>query len=193
MAADGSDAQETDALLSRVALGDRAAFDALYQRTAPRLFGVALHILNDRADAEDVVQEAFVKVWRRATLYISSTEGAPIHWLTSIVRNTAIDWRRRRKVASADAIDQVADDAPTPEAAAAMSGEARQLIECLDALDPDKARLVRQAYFGGMSYTELSVKEATPLGTMKSWMRRSLARLRDCMESATRPAAGGGR
>lgn len=192
MTADGRDATEIDSLLSRIALADRAAFDALYQKTAPRLFGVALRILGDRGDAEDVVQEAFVKVWRRATLYISTTDGAPLQWLTSIVRNTAIDWRRRRKVATADVTLDVADDAPSPEAATALRGEAQQLAECLNTLEPDKARLVRQAYFGGMTYSELSVAESTPLGTMKSWMRRSLARLRDCMESITSPTSKSG-
>lgn len=192
MTADSRDALEIDGLLSRIALADRAAFDALYQKTAPRLFGVALRILGDRGDAEDVVQEAFVKVWRRATLYISSTEGAPLQWLTSIVRNTAIDWRRRRKVATVNADFDIADDAPSPEASAALRGEAKQLIKCLNTLDPDKARLVRQAYFGGMTYSELSVAESTPLGTMKSWMRRSLARLRDCMENITSPTSKSG-
>ena len=192
MTAAGRDSLEIDTLLSRIALADRAAFDALYERTAPRLFGVAIRILGDRADAEDVVQEAFVKVWRRATLYASTTDGAPIQWLISIVRNTAIDWRRRRKVAVSDTIVEIADESPTPEAAAALRGEARQLIECLGTLDPDKARLVRQAYFGGMSYSELSVAESTPLGTMKSWMRRSLARLRECMEKPPSAAPGGG-
>jgi RNA polymerase sigma-70 factor (ECF subfamily) len=188
-----SDAGELDKLLSRVALADRAAFDALYQRTAPRLFGVALRILNDRSDAEDVVQEAFVKVWRRATLYISTDDGAPLQWLTSVVRNTAIDWRRRRRFFNADPAVEIPDEAPTPETAAAMSGEARLLAECLETLDADKARLVRKAYFSGMSYAELSTTEATPLGTMKSWMRRSLSRLRDCMEAPPRQKSGDGR
>ncbi len=181
--AQGREADNIDRLLSRIALADRAAFDALYQLTAPRLFGVALRILQDRADAEDVVQEAFVKVWRRATLYISSSDGAPIHWLTSIVRNTAIDWRRRRKIVGADSHPELTDDAPTPEAAAEQSGEAKLLNNCLDALEPDRARLIRKAYFGGMTYSELSVAENTPLGTMKSWMRRTLAKLRECMET----------
>lgn len=189
----GRDTSEIDRLLSRIALADRAAFDTLYQMTAPRLFGVALRILNDRSDAEDVVQEAFVKIWRRATLYISTADGAPVQWLTSIVRNTAIDWRRRRRFTNADPAADVADDAPTPETAAATSGEARLLIECLETLDADKARLIRKAYFTGMSYAELSVAESTPLGTMKSWMRRTLSKLRDCMEAAPRQKSGDGR
>lgn len=189
----GSDTGKIDHLLSRVALADRAAFDALYQLTAPRLFGVALRILNDRSDAEDVVQEAYVKIWRRARLYISSDDGAPLQWLTSVVRNTAIDWRRRRRFLNADPAVEIPDDAPTPETAAAISGEARLLAECLETLDADKARLIRKAYFTGMSYAELSAAEATPLGTMKSWMRRALARLRECMEAAPRLKSGDGR
>lgn len=190
MALTGRDPNDIDRLLSRIALADRAAFNALYQLTAPRMFGVALRILNDRSDAEDVVQESFVKVWRRATLYISTADGAPVQWLTSIVRNTAIDWRRRRRFVNADPAIDVADDAPTPETAAAMSGEARLLIECLETLDDDKARLIRKAYFTGMSYSELSAAEETPLGTMKSWMRRTLARLRDCMEAGPAQKSG---
>jgi RNA polymerase sigma-70 factor (ECF subfamily) len=193
MSATSRDPGEIDQLLSRVALADRAAFDALYQRTAPRLFGVALRILNDRNDAEDVVQESFVKIWRRATLYISTDDGAPLQWLTSVVRNTAIDWRRRRRFVNADPAIDLADDAPSPETAAAASGEARLLIECLEVLDADKASLIRKAYFNGMSYAELSAAEATPLGTMKSWMRRTLARLRECMEAAPRQKSGDGR
>ncbi len=188
------DAREIDQLLARVALADRAAFDALYQRTAPRLFGVAVRILHDRNDAEDVVQEAFVKIWRRGALYISTEDGAPVQWMTSVVRNTAIDWRRRRRFINADPAIEVADDAPTPETAAATRGEARLLMECLETLDADKARLVRTAYFSGMSYAELSAAEGTPLGTMKSWMRRTLARLRDCIEAAPhRKQSGDGR
>jgi RNA polymerase sigma-70 factor (ECF subfamily) len=182
MGSSGLETSEIDRLLSRVALSDRAAFDTLYQKTAPKLFGVAVRILHDRNDAEDVVQEAFVKVWRRASLYISSADGAPMQWLISIVRNTAIDWRRRRKLVSVEPSIEVADDAPSPESVAASGGEARLLAECLDLLDSDKARLIRQAYFTGMSYAELSAAEKTPLGTMKSWMRRTLAKLRECLE-----------
>jgi RNA polymerase sigma-70 factor (ECF subfamily) len=189
-----SDAREIDELLSRVALADRAAFDTLYQRTAPRLFGVALRILHDRNDAEDVLQESFIKIWRRGALYMSTEDGAPLQWLTSVVRNTAIDWRRRRRFLNADPAIDVADDAPTPEAAAVQSGEARLLINCLETLGVEKARLIRTAYFTGMTYAELSAAEGTPLGTMKSWMRRALARLRDCIEGAPdRKKSGSGR
>lgn len=192
MAGGDQESCELDSLLLRVARADRAAFDALYNSTAARMFGVALRILKDRSDAEDVVQEAFVKVWRRATLYVSSSDGAPLQWLTSVVRNTAIDWRRRRRHLNADPSIDVADDAPTPEAAAAARADARLLLDCLAALEADKARLVRKAYFNGMSYSELSRAEDTPIGTMKSWMRRALFKLRECMEGEPLLKSGDG-
>ncbi len=181
-----SDATDLEHLISRVALADRGAFDRLYQLTTPRLLGVAMRIVGDRVDAEDVVQEAFLKIWRRAGLYVPSSAGDPIYWLVAIVRNTAIDLRRRRRDAAPAKFDEPVDASPTPEARALMASEHHRLTECLDQLPPDRATLLRKAYFGGQTYAELSIAEKTPLGTVKSWMRRSLARLRDCIEAEPR-------
>lgn len=170
-------------LLSRVALGDRAAFRRLYERTSAKLFGVCLRILKDRGEAEDVMQEAFVKIWRSAGGYTQSN-ARPISWLAAIARNQSIDRLRARRPAAADLDDIVdaADDAPSPEAQAVASDDRMRLERCMDGLELDHAAALRSAFLEGYTYEELAQRMAVPLGTMKSWIRRSLLKLKDCLQ-----------
>ena len=170
-------------LIVRVSIGDRAAFDALYQRTSAKLFGVCLRVLRDRAEAEEALQEVFVKVWTKADRFAAS-DLSPISWLVAIARNHAIDRLRSRRdrPVGIDAALEVADTAPGPEAQAVASAERQQIHACLEELEDDRAAAVRGAYLGGDSYAELAERHSVPLNTMRTWLRRSLMKLRECLE-----------
>ena len=172
-----------ETLLSRTALGDRAAFSDLYSRTSAKLFGTCLRILHDRGEAEDVLQECYVKVWHNADRY-SASRAKPITWLVTIARNQAIDRLRARRpeAADVDAAMAMPDPAPTPEAVTVENAEHARLSACLRELEPRQAEAVRTAFFEGLTYDALARREEVPLGTMKSWIRRSLVRLRECLE-----------
>ena len=169
--------------IGRMALGDRAAFTSIYSATSAKLFGVVLRILNDRAEAEDVLQEVFVKIWRNADRYAAGGY-SPMTWLIAIARNQAIDRIRARKPRS-EAIDeafQLADQTPGPEAQTIAASERRLIDGCLGELDDAKAGAVRGAYLEGYSYEELSAHFDVPLNTMRTWLRRSLMKLKECLE-----------
>lgn len=169
-------------LISRCALKDRAAFRTLYERTSAKLFGVVLRILKDRSEAEEAIQEVYVKIWQRADRFIPGNT-SPISWLVAVARNHALDILRTRRPVSDD-IDvalEVPDDAPSPERAAEASQEKARIDHCLGTLDPDRANAVRGAYLDGMSYEELAERYTVPLNTMRTWLRRSLIRLRECL------------
>jgi len=169
-------------LIARIALGDRVAFSSLYSQTSPKLFGVALRILKDRAQAEDAVQEVYVRIWRRAGSFRVGQASA-MAWLVTIARNQAIDLIRARQPATLEYDDapDVADLAPDPEARAVLSSESRRIDGCLAELEADKAAAVVAAYVEGLSYLELAEQYAVPLNTMRTWLRRSLIKLRECM------------
>lgn len=175
--------QDITKLIVRTSMKDRAAFDLLYRQTSGKLFGVCLRVLNDRAEAEEALQEVFVKIWMKADRFAVS-DLSPISWLVAVARNHAIDRIRSRRAASVDidtALD-VADPAPGPEAAVVASGEGERVHRCLDELDRDRAEAVRGAYLRGESYADLAARHGVPLNTMRTWLRRSLMRLRDCLE-----------
>ncbi|MHA6325723.1 sigma-70 family RNA polymerase sigma factor [Roseivivax sp. CAU 1753] len=164
-------------------MGDRAAFSRLYDRTSAKLFAVSLRVLQDRAEAEEALQEAFLRIWNRAELY--QVNGfSPMTWLITLTRNVAIDRRRRKTPAPAmalDLADTLADQGPGPEAQAAMNSEARALHACLDALATDRAEMVRRVYLEGWSYGELSQATGVKLNTVRTWLRRALLQLKDCL------------
>ena len=175
--------QDIARLIVRISMRDRSAFDLLYQQTSAKLFGVCLRVLNDRGEAEDALQEVFVKIWTKADRFTVS-ELSPISWLVAIARNHAIDRirARRRPAADIDAAFDVADPAPDPEAMAVAGGENLRIRHCLDELERDRAAAVRSAYLGGESYAELAERHGVPLNTMRTWLRRSLLKLRECLE-----------
>jgi RNA polymerase sigma-70 factor (ECF subfamily) len=171
-------------LIARTALRDRVAFRELYQRTSAKLFGVMLRILRDRAEAEEALQDVYIKIWQRADRYVAGAY-SPISWLVAVARNQALDRIRARKprTEDIDAALDIADAGPDPERAAVESGERGRIEDCLGQLDADKADCVRGAYLDGFSYEELATRHDVPLNTMRTWLRRSLLKLRDCLSA----------
>jgi RNA polymerase sigma-70 factor (ECF subfamily) len=171
-------------LIARCALRDRQAFRELYQRTSAKLFGVSLRILRDRAEAEEALQEVYVKIWQRADRYVAGGY-SPISWLVAVARNHALDILRARKPVTddIDAALDVADGGPNPEQAALESGERARIDGCLDELEQPKADAVRGAYLDGFSYEELATRHNVPLNTMRTWLRRSLMKLKECLSA----------
>ncbi|APZ52359.1 sigma-70 family RNA polymerase sigma factor [Salipiger abyssi] len=173
--------EELAALLARVALRDRAAFERLYSVASPKLFAICLRLLKDRREAEDALQDVFMKIWNNADRYLPDI-GSPAAWLNTVARNHAIDRLRARKSAvGIEAAETLPDPSPGPEAAAITRSEGRRIDDCLAALLPDRAEAVRRAYVEGESYRELSDRFSVPLNTMRSWLRRSLIQLRECL------------
>ncbi len=176
------DTQHIENLMARVQLRDRAAFADLYSATSAKLFGVCLRVLKDRALAEDVLQDAFVKIWNKADKY-RVTGHSPMTWLITVARNQAIDRLRAAGPATSD-IDDVAPisaPGPGPEGQVIAADEARRVIACLGELDSDRAAAVRGAYLDGQSYADLAERFNVPLNTMRTWLRRSLTNLKECM------------
>lgn len=179
------DREALNRLLARTAVHDERAFEELYRRTSARLFGVCLRMLADRAEAEDALQDVFVAIWRRAQSYDPALASA-MTWLVTLTRNRAIDRLRQRRDSThhePTGLDQVSDEGSDPPAAAEASEEYRLLQRCLDELDANHRRSVRDAFFSGATYKELAELHQVPLGTMKSWIRRALMQLRTCLES----------
>lgn len=172
---------DIEALIARVALNDRDAFSILYDATSAKLFGVCLRVLNDRAAAEEALQDIYVKVWNRAGRY-RVTGHSPMTWLITVARNTAID-RLRKAPRETDGLDDLAVAAPGPdgEESAIAAGEARRIRECMDELEADRAAAVRAVYLEGRSYAEMAERYSVPLNTMKTWLRRSLISLKECL------------
>jgi RNA polymerase sigma-70 factor (ECF subfamily) len=173
------------ALLSRCALSDQAAFAELYRLSAPKLFAVAMRITRRRDWAEEILQESYVNIWHHAGGY-DSRKSAPMTWMTAIVRNRALDWLRRPRESHAgesadDLLASIPDDAPGPEELMRQAGDAVRLAQCLAQLNEDQQRSIRFAFFHGMSHGELARKLDRPLGTVKTWIRRGLERLRECL------------
>ena len=186
---------ELSGLLARAGLGDRAAFATLYERTSSHLLGVVLRINRDRAQAEDVLQEVYVNVWRAAQSF-DAAQSQPLTWLTSIARNRAIDSLRRTqtqpKLQSSptttdedeDVYDTVADDAPGPLDLLSRASDARALAACMAGLSAPQRQSVALAFFDGLSHAEVAANMRQPLGTVKSWVRRALQSLKGCLEAA---------
>lgn len=170
--------------LWRSARGDRAAFRQLYEATAPQLYGLLLRMLKRRELAEEVLQEAYVQVWRNAASY-DAGKGAVGTWLAGIVRYRALDLLRRERrlvpVEDAPGLADAREDAEPP--AEPLSGlEERGLALCLERLDEAQRRGLAMAYFEGSTHQEIALRLGSPLGTVKSWIRRGLQRLKECLE-----------
>ena len=177
------DAEIAD-LLTAVAGGSREAFKQLYDRTAPKLLGVILRMRHDRALAEDILQDVFLRVWQNAGNY--SRETAPaMAWLVSIARHRTIDLLRRKTPElvgpdrdGADPMDRV----PEPGDAAGRWMEAEGLRHCLERVDPDPRECIVLAYCEGWSREELAQRYGRPVNTIKTWLHRGLAVLRTCLD-----------
>ncbi|MBC7477924.1 MAG: sigma-70 family RNA polymerase sigma factor [Pseudorhodobacter sp.] len=171
-------------LLQRTAAQDRAAFRQLYSQSSSKLMGVLLRILNNRAESEDALQELYTKVWLKAGRY-DATKGRGMTWLIALTRNLAIDRLRQRPnhVSDDDAMAAAPDPAPRAETRLIATGEARRINDCFATLEPDRAAALRGAYLTGLSYTDLAARHDVPLNTMRTWLRRSLLKLKECMSS----------
>jgi len=170
-------------LMRRVAERDRAAFAELYQKTSAKLYGIVLRTLRRRDIAEEVLQEIYVQIWERAHQY-DATRASPLGWMAVIARNRALDEvRRKRPVSLDDAPEalQVAVDAGDPLDLLEQSEALQRLRRCLDRLEPDRRQIVLSAYYDGLSREELARRFSHPVGTIKSWLHRSLLQLRDCL------------
>lgn len=173
---------DIEQLIARTALRDRKAFSALYDATSAKLFGVCLSVLRNRAEAEEAVQDVYIRIWNKADRY-AVTGHSPMTWLITVARNLAIDRLRARKVTTSTLDDaaEPSDPSPGPEANAIAGSEARRVLDCMDELDADKARAVKGAYLNGDTYQDLAARFDVPLNTMRTWLRRSLAALRACL------------
>lgn len=171
--------------MPRIAAGDRAALRQLYQATSAKLFGVCLRILSNRDESEDVLQEVYITIWRRADRF-EAGRASVMTWISTIARNRAIDrLRARGPLAYAEQVEELEIDDGMPRAdallEAAQDGEA--LGRCLSELDERTEKVIRTAFFEGVTYEALAARMEAPLGTVKSWIRRGLARLKGCLES----------
>ena len=171
-------------LLAQCALGNRQAFETLYRRVSPRLHGVAYRFMGRSDLAEEVLQEAFVRIWYNAARYEPHL-AAPMTWMVNITRNLAIDQlRKHREQPLADGqLEAMLDDGPSAHEQLHSEREARALNRCLDTLDGKQRQSITVAYFQGLSCAELADHLAAPLGSVKSWIRRGMERLRRCLES----------
>jgi RNA polymerase sigma factor (sigma-70 family) len=173
------------AAILRVAGGDRAALALVYAETSAKLFGICLRILGDRSEAEDVVQDVYLTVWRKAGSF-DPTLASPITWLVAIARNRAIDRLRSGALARAnvpiEAANDVADAGLSAVEQLELDEERGQLMGCLDELEARQSAAIRAAFLDGLTYEELADRAAVPLGTMKSWIRRGLMKLKACLE-----------
>jgi RNA polymerase sigma-70 factor, ECF subfamily len=182
-------------MLARVALGDRAAFATLYSATSAHLYGVILRINPDRGHAEDILQDIFISIWRSAQGF-DAARAQPMTWLTSIARNRAIDSLRRRRTEIATVSAQIGGDDGEPESdlvALTPSGDRgplelllqaareRAVSHCVGELSAEQQQCVALAYYQGLSHSEVAQSLAQPLGTVKSWIRRALIALKDCL------------
>ena len=187
------DNEDLARLLARVALGDRQAFEHLYRSTCAYLMAVAWRVLQRRQLAEEVLQDAFVKVWHSAGAY-DARLGVPMTWLINIVRNRAIDVRRARATAAVDDSVDVGDDVDEmPDAQGGHAAGPEQWLDasirkarvegCMGQLSATQRQALALAYYQGLTHAEIAQALGTPLGTAKAWVRRGLEYLKNCLEA----------
>ena len=177
-------------LLARCALRDQRAFATLYRFSSAKLFAVAVRITRRRDWAEEVLQEAFVNIWNHAAGY-NATKSAPMTWMTAIVRNRALDLLRKPREVEIDEeheelMASVPDESPGPEELLRQSLDAGALADCMKTLTGEQQRSITLAFFYGLSHGELAAQMRKPLGTVKTWIRRGLDRLKGCLDEMGR-------
>src|SRR6476659_1626833 len=180
-----SEREQLSGWLSAAATGDRRAFEALYRRTSAKLFGVCLRILGERSVAEEALQDAYLVIWNKAGSY-DPTRASPLTWLAMIARHKAIDRLRGARIERAtvpiDLVAALADEGvPVADRLEAVA-EGRRLRDCLGELTGEQRVAIRTAFLEGCTYEEFATRSGTPLGTVKSWIRRGLLKLRECLQ-----------
>ena len=176
---------ELVALIASVATRDEAAFERLYAATRAKLYGVVLRILRRHDLADEVMQETYVKIWSSAGRFDPALS-SPITWMVAIARNRAIDQVRKKTEVSIDedpAVLEIAAESPDPLAKREMTEELRRLLACMGRLDEERRRLVLFAYYDGWSREQLAAKFDKPVNTVKTWLRRALMEIRECLGS----------
>jgi RNA polymerase sigma-70 factor, ECF subfamily len=178
-------------LIDRVAAGEQAALAALYDLTSPILYGLLLRMLRQPERAQEALQDCYLRVWHRAETY-SAAKGEPIAWLIGVARYRALDALRRHRATDTGSV--ALDDheggrevpdvrfEPGPEDRAVEREGLERLMRCMRGLSEVQRKSVLLAYYQGYSHTELAQAMGAPLGTVKAWIRRGLARLRECLE-----------
>jgi len=177
--------QDLGALLARIASRDRAAFAALYRQTHAKLYGVVARIVSRKDLAGEILQEAYVRIWEKAADF-DPAKGSPIAWMATIARNRALDEVRRVQPVAIEDMPEgfdPADEEIDPLAGRERSETLEALTRCLGALEPEKREIVLLAYYRGASRDALAKRFGRPVPTIKTWLRRSLADLRDCLSS----------
>ena len=171
--------------LAAVRQGDRAAFEQLYAATRAKLYGVVLRILKRHDLADEVIQETYLKIWGNAGSFDPAV-ASPITWMVTIARNRAIDLVRKRSETSIEEEPQamdVAADIPNPLAARELGEDLKRLMDCVGLLEKDRKEMVLLAYYNGLSRDQLAAKFEKPVNTIKTWLRRSLIEIRECLGS----------
>ena len=180
------------ALLARCGKRDQSAFSELYQKTSSKLFGVALRILRREEWAAEVLQDCYVSLWTNAVSY-NATVATPMTWMVSIVRHRALDGLRRPRFEisaevdddeGANLIDRAASADPSPLELLSGARNAARLGDCLGQLEARQRQAIALAFYDGLSHSEVAVHLREPLGTVKTWVRRGLIRLKDCLTTA---------
>ncbi|MCH9809470.1 MAG: sigma-70 family RNA polymerase sigma factor [Alphaproteobacteria bacterium] len=169
--------------LARCATGDRAAFSRLYDATSAKLYGVIIRIVRDRARSDDLLQEVYLRIWQRSGSF-NPDRASPITWMATIARNAAIDEVRKsaRQYHTVDIdVSDVPDATPRADAVIEQSEAWQRLEGCLETLEQDHRSVVKQAYLEGLSREEISTRMKMPVGTVKTWLHRSLKRLKECL------------
>lgn len=179
--------EELSDLLARCALNDHRAFEQLYQFTSAKLYGLVVRIVREEQLARDVLQDGYVRIWDHAQDY-RPDRASPITWMGSIMRNRAIDLVRRKKSnplgeASDDELRWLEDDKSVPpDRQVDFDRQRRILQDCLEVLSDDQRQAIVLAYYRGLTHEELAHYLDKPLGTVKSWLRRGLLKLKDCLD-----------
>lgn len=171
-------------LLSATAQGDRQAFASLYQQSSGKLYAISLQMLRRRDWAEEAVQEAYVRIWHNAGDY-QQEKGTVLTWMISIVRYRALDMLRAvksRRETAAEELNEVEDE-QSPEQNLYAERDRVRIDRCMDKLEGQQRDAIQLAYFRGLTHVEVGDQMATPLGTVKTWIRRGLERLKRCLES----------
>lgn len=173
-------------LLIQCGQQDATAFKQLYTSASPRLFALCKRILRDDVLAEDVLQEAFVKIWNKAPSF-ASAKGSAMTWMSTIVRNQALDKLRMAKSRPVLADEgeyetlDFASEALSPDALKTLSDDTQRLLQCMDHLKAEQRECIMSAFYYGHTHDELATKLGKPLGTVKAWIRRGLEQLRMCL------------
>lgn len=178
------DQDEISKLIYQVALKDRAAFDRLYKTTSPKLFAICIRILRNNEKAEEAIQEVYIKIWHNAKTFEDSFNSSWA-WLATIARYQCIDIIRRTKpdTLNIEEANEVEDTGMlNPEQQAILADQGRHLDACLRELAANQAIAVKRAYIEGLSYLELANELNIPINTVRTWLRRSLLKLRECMQ-----------